>query len=73
MFDEEFCNNHTGTLKICNNSVDCSIRSLWKVIQYTLDQVLERITLQDIVVSEEEATCTIQKIVEDIALETLNK
>src|SRR5215204_5552576 len=27
LFDKKFCGNHTGTLKFCTNSVDCSARS----------------------------------------------
>src|SRR6186997_480846 len=34
LFDEEFCSTHSGSAqKICTNSIDCSIRSLWQMIQ----------------------------------------
>ena len=33
LFDQEFCVNHAGTMKVCSNSVDCSIRSLWTIVQ----------------------------------------
>jgi Rrf2 family transcriptional regulator, iron-sulfur cluster assembly transcription factor len=49
MFDEEFCGTHSGALKLCTNSVDCSSRSLWNMIQYTLDNLLDKITLHDLV------------------------
>ena len=48
MFDAEFCATHIGALNLCTNSVDCSARSLWKIIQFALDQVLDKMTLADL-------------------------
>ena len=42
LFDTDFCGLHAGALKLCTNSVDCSSRSLWKMIQFTVDQLLEK-------------------------------
>jgi len=56
MFNSTFCGSHTGTMKLCTNSVDCSARSLWQMIQYTLDQLLDKVTLHDLVNSENEST-----------------
>jgi len=53
MFDNEFCGTHAGALKLCTNSVDCSSRSLWQMIQFTLDQLLDKITLHDLVNTEQ--------------------
>lgn len=47
LFDEKFCGTHTGVQKFCTHSVDCSVKSLWKTIQGTVDNVLSGITLQD--------------------------
>jgi Rrf2 family protein len=55
MFDTSFCGAHAGTVKLCTNSVDCSARSLWQMIQFTLDQLLDKITLHDLVNTEKEA------------------
>ncbi|HVZ57948.1 MAG TPA: Rrf2 family transcriptional regulator [Chitinophagaceae bacterium] len=49
LFDAAFCGAHTGALKFCVNSVDCSARSLWQMVQVTLDTLLDKITLQDLV------------------------
>lgn len=49
LFDEAFCQFHSGKLKLCTNSVDCSARSLWQMIQFTMDQLLNQITLHDLV------------------------
>ncbi|MFT4153123.1 RrF2 family transcriptional regulator [Parafilimonas sp.] len=53
LFDKEFCAAHIGALNLCTNSVDCSARSLWKIIQFTLDQVLDKMTLADLCGKEE--------------------
>lgn len=53
LFDEEFCSTHSGEQKICTNSIDCSIRSLWQMIQRAVDGVLGKITLKDLISSEE--------------------
>lgn len=48
LFDKEFCATHIGALNLCTNSVDCSARSLWKIIQFSVDQVLDKMTLADL-------------------------
>ncbi|MBI5729760.1 MAG: Rrf2 family transcriptional regulator [Ignavibacteriales bacterium] len=52
LFDEEFCNTHTGAMDICTNSIDCSVRSLWKLIQDSVDSVVDKITLKDLMGNE---------------------
>ncbi len=54
LFDTSFCNDHAGVQNICTNSIDCSIRSLWKTIQSTVDNVLGKITLKDLIGNERE-------------------
>jgi Rrf2 family protein len=53
LFDAEFCNTHSGEMKICTNSIDCSIRSLWQMLQNAIDGVMKNITLKDLISSEE--------------------
>ncbi|MGH2575434.1 MAG: RrF2 family transcriptional regulator [Ignavibacteria bacterium] len=53
LYDDHFCENHTGIEKICTNSIDCSIRSLWQTLQNAVDSVLTKITLKDLISSEE--------------------
>lgn len=48
LFDAAFCATHIGALNLCTNSVDCSARSLWKIIQFSVDQVLDKMTLADL-------------------------
>ena len=54
LFDDSFCKSHTGTVSICTNSSDCSVRSLWRIIQEAVDKVLENLTLRDLMQSEDE-------------------
>lgn len=52
LFDTSFCGSHSGAMTLCTNSVDCSARSLWQIIQVTMDHLLDRISLQDLVQPE---------------------
>jgi Rrf2 family iron-sulfur cluster assembly transcriptional regulator len=69
LFDQEFCVNHAGTMKVCSNSVDCSIRSLWTIVQSAIDNLLDKITLSDLSNGEKEATETFQNIFNSIPKE----
>jgi Rrf2 family protein len=48
LYDEAFCGKHAGTNDICTHAVDCSVRSLWQVIQGSVDSVLDKITVADL-------------------------
>jgi Rrf2 family protein len=48
MYDESFCGQHAGTLSLCTNSIDCSLRSLWTILQYNMDKLLDQISLKDL-------------------------
>jgi Rrf2 family protein len=54
LYESNFCDLHSGIENICTNSIDCSIRSVWKTIQNVLDSVLSKFTLQDLLGKEEE-------------------
>ena len=62
LFDKEFCGSHAGTLKFCTNSVDCSSRSLWQMVQFIVDQFLDQVTLHDLVNSEKNSTNIFDKM-----------
>jgi Rrf2 family iron-sulfur cluster assembly transcriptional regulator len=64
LFDKEFCGLHSGTLKLCTNSVDCSTRSLWQMIQFTVDKLLDKITLYDLVNTEKESGKVLKHLLE---------
>jgi Rrf2 family transcriptional regulator, iron-sulfur cluster assembly transcription factor len=64
MFDTDFCGTHSGALRFCTNSVDCSSRSLWQMIQYTLDKLLDKITLHDLVNPETTSSKILEQLLE---------
>ena len=33
LFEADFCADHAGSELICTNTIDCSIRSLWRAVQ----------------------------------------
>lgn len=64
LFDASFCNSHTGQQRMCTNSVDCSTRSLWRIMQLALDRILEQITLQHLLGDEFNSDNQLQEILE---------
>jgi Rrf2 family iron-sulfur cluster assembly transcriptional regulator len=64
LFDQQFCDTHTGLGRLCTNSVDCSTRSLWKMIQFTLDNLLNKLTLKDLMVNEKEVELKLEAILQ---------
>ncbi len=65
LFDTSFCASHTGTSKICTHSVDCSARSLWQMVQFSIDQVLDQISLYDLVNAENGSEIKLMQIMEE--------
>lgn len=55
LYDAEFCGRHAGQNSICTHAIDCSVRSLWQVIQQSVDQVVDRLTLADLIKDAEKA------------------
>jgi Rrf2 family protein len=64
LFDKEFCGSHAGNLKLCTNSVDCSARSLWQMIQFNIDQLLDKVTLYDLINTEKESGKVLKQMLE---------
>jgi len=54
LFDDSFCNDHSGSNAICTNTSDCSVRSLWKIIQNAVDDAIVSMTLADLLKPEDE-------------------
>jgi Rrf2 family protein len=53
-YDGSFCQRHGGSMRSCTHLSDCSIRPVWKQVQDLVDEVLSRLTLEDLLCSEEE-------------------
>lgn len=66
LFDQSFCGSHAGAMKLCTHSVDCSSRSLWQMIQYTVDQLLNKVTLHDLVCKEEDSAKLLRQLLPQI-------
>jgi Rrf2 family protein len=66
LFDPEFCEDHAGQEEFCTHSVNCSVRSLWNAIQFVVDQMLDRITLQDLLGEEITLKSELQQKAEEL-------
>jgi len=64
IYDSEFCGLHAGGLNLCTNSVNCSARSLWKMVQFRMDELLDRVFLSDLVNTEKESGIKLAKMLE---------
>ncbi len=54
LYEPSFCDAHAGVERLCTHMPDCSIRSVWRKVQRAIDDVLEKITLKDLLVPESE-------------------
>ncbi len=66
LYDTSFCNGHSGDRKFCTNSIDCSLRSLWTMVQDQVDQILERVTIADLLGEEKTSENRLQQIIATI-------
>lgn len=60
LYDEKFCGQHTGTHALCTHSIDCSVRSLWTVLQSSVDRILDQVTIEDLVQPEAHAQANLE-------------
>lgn len=56
IYTEEFCRGYAGNIAFCKHNMDCSVRSLWRVIQMAIDKVLDNVTLADLTNNEHNTT-----------------
>ncbi|MHB8338440.1 MAG: RrF2 family transcriptional regulator [Ignavibacteriaceae bacterium] len=64
LFESGFCDIHSGTEIICTHTIDCSIRSLWRTIQSLLDGVLSKLTLKDLIGTEQKVSIIVSNFAE---------
>jgi Rrf2 family protein len=48
LFPDGFCDSHPGVRRDCVHTPDCSIRALWRAVEGSLREVLDRINLADL-------------------------
>ncbi len=53
-FDTKYCETHSPELSICTHSSDCSVRSFWQILQVSIDNVMNSLTLQDLMGAEKD-------------------
>jgi len=66
LYESGFCDLHAGIESICTNTIDCSIRSLWKTIQNMIDGVLNKFTLQDLLGKEGDVEALASSFAEEL-------
>jgi Rrf2 family protein len=54
LYEPAFCEGHSGLERLCTHMPDCSIRSVWRMVQRAVDQLLGKLTLKDLLRSEPE-------------------
>src|SRR5262245_12096113 len=59
LYSTDYCNRFPGEQSICAHMGDCSIRSLWGVIEGLLDKVLGQTKLADLRSTEERMTAVL--------------
>ena len=52
LYEPAFCDGHAGVEISCAHLPDCSIRSVWRLVQRAIDDVLAKLTLKDLLVPE---------------------
>lgn len=53
LYDPTYCSKYAGDLKICSHNGDCSIRSLWGVLEGLIERVLGKTMLSELIRSEQ--------------------
>ena len=65
LFSQRFCEEYPGAVKLCTNSIDCSVRSLWQMIQLTVDQLLDQVSLKDLLSPEQQSNSLLESILQE--------
>lgn len=54
LYEAETCRQYPGTSRLCVHLSDCSIRALWRKLEASLWNILERTTVADLLGQEKE-------------------
>lgn len=60
LYNNDYCSRFTGDKASCAHLGDCTIQSLWGVVEGLLERVLGRTTLRDLLVGAPRAPITIE-------------
>lgn len=61
-YGQQFCDRHAGLERSCAHQGDCSVRLLWGTIQKTLDAILTKTTLRDLLRNEQEMSAYLRDL-----------
>ena len=61
-YNAHFCDRHAGLERSCTHASDCSLRLLWGAVQKSLDAILTRTTLQDLLRNEQEMNAFLEQL-----------
>lgn len=50
LFDDNYCEIKAGDQKHCVHSIDCSVKSVWQLVQGAVDNVVSKLYLSDLLV-----------------------
>jgi Rrf2 family protein len=64
LFEPAFCHDHAGVENVCANSLDCSIRSLWRAVQEVVDHVLNHTTLRELLAHEPDMEAWVKPLIQ---------
>jgi Rrf2 family protein len=65
LYTHMFCDGHTGRLDSCAHSTSCSIRALWRAMGSALQHVLKKVTLADLLDSEQQLAARLPRVGEE--------
>lgn len=67
-FPQNFCSDHTGKNKACVHECNCSIRSVWGSIYGVVTSLMEKITLEHLLMNESDIGGHVKNLVLPITM-----
>jgi len=66
LFDPSLCKENAGMEDLCPHYFHCSIRSVWRTLQFAVDQALNDISLENLLVAGQEFTSCLERMADDV-------
>lgn len=63
LFGDQFCGQHAGQQNICVHEENCSVRSVWSVVDKYIGTIMEQVTIADLLNPELIARKKIEAVV----------
>ncbi len=65
LFKSSFCADYSGDQQLCTHSIDCSVRSLWRAVQSAVDNVVDKISLRELMLDEAKVNMFVNAILDE--------